>query len=264
MGHAPPARGGVSIHYHAPMTIRAILFDLDDTLWRIGRTPDWDRVTVLQSDQIAGHCHELGLGRLDRVSFLAAFWAEFGARYAAPDPSLREIDGPGVLREVLSSYELDCAPGDAVLLWEALHEVPFQHFNISIFPDTAATVQFLHDAGYRLAIVTSRPLTSRMLMRHLADQGIPGVFDAVVTTGDVGFRKPHHAVFEAALARLDARPDQSVVVGDSYENDVVPAANLGATAVLKLNDHAPDPTLSRAHHQVPTLGSLLELDILKR
>jgi HAD superfamily hydrolase (TIGR01662 family) len=243
------------------MTIRAVLFDLDDTLWRIGPTPDWDHVTALQSDAVAGHCNALGLDKLDRIEFIRTFWAHFNATYTTPEPSLREVDGPGILRRTFARYEFECTTDDAVLIWELLHNVPFRHFNIGIFPDTAATVQSLRNAGYRLAIVTNRPLTSRMLMRHLADQGVPDVFDAVVTTGDAGYRKPHPAVFEAALSRLGARPDQAVVVGDSYENDVVPAVNLGATAILKLNDRAPDPAWRLAHHQVPTLASLLQLDL---
>jgi putative hydrolase of the HAD superfamily len=86
------------------------------------------------------------------------------------------------------------------------------------------------------------------------------VFEAVVTSGDVGFRKPHLLVFETALARLGVSSREAVVVGDSYENDIVPAAKLGIVPVLKLNDREPDPSWLLARYQVRHLRELLELE----
>jgi len=83
-----------------------------------------------------------------------------------------------------------------------------------------------------------------------------------VTSVDVGFRKPHALVFETALRALGVRPEEAVMVGDSYEIDVVPAAALGLATVLKLNDHGPDPAFTLARHQISSLADLLRLSPL--
>ena len=141
-------------------------------------------------------------------------------------------------------------------------QIPFRHFNIRPHPDAIATVEALNDAGYRMAIITNRPLTARLLTRELRDQGLPEVFEAIITSGEIGYRKPHPLVFGSALERLDIAADETVMVGGSYENDIVPAVKLGVTSVLKLNDREPDSSYVLARYQVPSLAALLELDIL--
>jgi putative hydrolase of the HAD superfamily len=85
-----------------------------------------------------------------------------------------------------------------------------------------------------------------------------------VTAADVGYRKPHPLLFESALERLGVAPHQAVFVGDSYEDDIVPAAQLGMTAVLKLNGREPDPRWVLARYQVPSLAALLQLAAFTR
>jgi putative hydrolase of the HAD superfamily len=80
-----------------------------------------------------------------------------------------------------------------------------------------------------------------------------------VTSVDVGVRKPHALIFETALRTLGVRPEESVMVGDSYEIDLVPAAVLGMAPILKLNECKPDPAFTLARHQIASLEDLLRL-----
>lgn len=104
----------------------------------------------------------------------------------------------------------------------------------------------------------------RIISRELADQGLPAVFETIITAADAGYRKPHPFLFESALRRLGIAPDQAVFVGDSYEDDIVPAAQLGMVAVLKPNDRVPDTSCLLAHYQVSSLAVLLQLKVLRR
>ena len=99
----------------------------------------------------------------------------------------------------------------------------------------------LSAAGYRLAVATARPQSAAIVARALRQMGLPDVFAAVATSGDAGYRKPHPLVFASAAEQIGVRPEQTVVVGDDYEKDIVPAASLGMIQVLKLNERAPDP-----------------------
>lgn len=257
--------------YAASVTIEAVLFDLDDTLSRRTAPLDWNAITALQVAELRSHCRRLGFSHLDLDAVVRRFWTRFEASYPDPDShpdtpieELRWREGPAAIRDTLAEYGVACADDDAVCLWEALHTVPPGARNLHLYPDAASTVRALGAAGYRLAVVTARPVSAAIVARELREQGLPDVFAAIVTSGDVGYRKPHPLVFEEALQQLYLQPEHAVVFGDSCECDIVPAASLGMIPVLKLNEREPDPRWVLARYQVPSLAALLQLELLRR
>ena len=56
--------------------------------------------------------------------------------------------------------------------------------------------------------------------------------DAVVGSKAHGRVKPHASIFVAALEALDVSPAETVMVGDSYEDDIEGARALGIRAIL--------------------------------
>ncbi len=61
---------------------------------------------------------------------------------------------------------------------------------------------------------------------------IVNCFQSVTDSGIIGYEKPHPAIFEAALRRMQARPEDSLYVGDVYSVDYLGARNIGMQAVL--------------------------------
>jgi putative hydrolase of the HAD superfamily len=61
---------------------------------------------------------------------------------------------------------------------------------------------------------------------------IGGFFNAVVVSGDVGWRKPHRRIFEEALARLQVQASEAVYIGDSPTEDIKGANALGMRTVF--------------------------------
>ncbi len=66
----------------------------------------------------------------------------------------------------------------------------------------------------------------------LERSGICDCFAAITDSGIVGHEKPHLAIFQAALRRMNADPGQSLYVGDVYSVDYVGAARAGMQGVL--------------------------------
>jgi putative hydrolase of the HAD superfamily len=62
--------------------------------------------------------------------------------------------------------------------------------------------------------------------------GIADCFQTITDSGLVGHEKPHPEIFRQALASLNARPEESLYVGDVYSVDYFGATGAGMQAVL--------------------------------
>lgn len=68
----------------------------------------------------------------------------------------------------------------------------------------------------------------------LAEFGLDGLFEEVIESAAVGIRKPDPRIFRLGTEALGLDPEDVMVVGDSFTNDIVPAAEAGCrTAWLK-------------------------------
>ena len=57
------------------------------------------------------------------------------------------------------------------------------------------------------------------------------VFNGVIESAAVGIRKPDARIYELGLQKTGFAPNQTLVVGDSFEKDIVPAKSLGCHTV---------------------------------
>ena len=75
--------------------------------------------------------------------------------------------------------------------------------------------------------------------------------------------KPNPSIFLEALARLNVAPADAVMVGDSLQQDVEGALNVGMRAVLLQRGDSAGPTsLALPDATVPVIRSLRELAAL--
>jgi putative hydrolase of the HAD superfamily len=111
-------------------------------------------------------------------------------------------------------------------------------------PGLAAFLTELAPA-YRLAVVTNTH-HAPLVPGHLAAMGVADAFDAVVTSVEVGWRKPHGAIFATALDRVGASAGQALFVGDTYDADYLGPRAAGLAALLIDPDRrSPVPATAR-------------------
>ena len=84
---------------------------------------------------------------------------------------------------------------------------------------------------YRLAVVTNTQDTF-LVPGHLAAMGLTSLFEAVITSVEVGWRKPHPKIYATALAAVGVSASSAVFVGDSYAPDFLGPEQVGMTAFL--------------------------------
>lgn len=61
----------------------------------------------------------------------------------------------------------------------------------------------------------------------LADFDLRKYFKSIIESAVVGVRKPDPRIFELGVEALGLKPEQVLVVGDSYTKDIVPAESIG-------------------------------------
>lgn len=98
----------------------------------------------------------------------------------------------------------------------------------------------------RQAIDRARPILRQLAARYplvlvsnfygniesvLHDFELDGLFGSIVESAVVGVRKPNPAIFQMGVDRLGMQPEEVVVIGDSYDKDIVPATQIGCQTI---------------------------------
>ncbi|OUR76016.1 hypothetical protein A9Q77_03850, partial [Marinomonas sp. 42_23_T18] len=61
--------------------------------------------------------------------------------------------------------------------------------------------------------------------------GLANYFDVIVTSGELGVKKPNPLIFNTALEQLGAQAKECIFIGDSLTADMLPAKQLGMKTV---------------------------------
>ena len=69
------------------------------------------------------------------------------------------------------------------------------------------------------------------LTRVLSEMGLDHLFESVVESAVVGVRKPDPRIFSLGVEALGFKADEVLVVGDSFEKDILPAREVGCRTV---------------------------------
>ncbi|MDO3700435.1 HAD family hydrolase [Micromonospora sp. C28SCA-DRY-2] len=188
--------------------------------------------------------------QVDYVEFLAAWSAvsaEFDRRSEVDDRefSMTEL-GTEFLRRVLGA-EPDPAGVETFVAtylseWNAGVRCP------AGMPELLADLASRH----RLVVVTNTH-RAELVPDHLAAIGVAHLVDAVVTSVEVGWRKPHPAIYAAALDAAGVPASAAVFVGDTF------AADFAGPEAVGIRSFLIDPA---NRHPVPAgrrLASLFDL-----
>lgn len=92
------------------------------------------------------------------------------------------------------------------------------------FEGVSQTLRTLKDAGYKMAIVSTKK--NNMVHRGINLLGVGNIFDTVIGLDDVSKPKPNPEPILLALERLNADRDEAIMVGDNY-HDIVGGQNAG-------------------------------------
>jgi putative hydrolase of the HAD superfamily len=232
------------------MRARAVVLDFFGTLARATRSVGIDEILARHGHTIPDHLAEMwwsgdidGMEHVEQSRSRDSYLAWQHERLVA---MLREADvHPGEHDAILA----DLHAGRAVRVLEAYDEAP-------------AVLRELRERGLYLAICSNWDWD---LEPAVAETGLDGAFDRVVSSAWAGARKPHPRIYRYLLDQTGLDPAEILFVGDTWGPDVQGPLAAGMTPVyLERDGHwpdatRPDDTSDVQVERVPDLRGLLPL-----
>ena len=219
--------------------IKAITFDLDDTLWDI-----WPVV-----ERAEERLHD----------WLSTRYPRIPEQFTPLE--LRELSQEVIVTYPEMAHDRTWLRKEA--LWLAARRADYVEFDVesafAVFFVARNAVEPFADVQPALQRLAGR-YTLASLSNGNADLRLIGCLHDLFTFSlnaiDVGVAKPAPLMFERACQRLEARPEQVVHVGDDPEHDVFGAAQAGFRTVWVNRTSRDWPGGSRADAEIATLVEL--------
>jgi len=214
--------------------VKALLVDLYDTLVWVDWRPLGDRLAARLE--------------VDGDTLLRAFETTSTARGTGQHGSVR-----GDLAAIVAATGARASDASLAALEDEL--MVFLGHSAHLYDDVVPALRALRGAGTRIAIVSNCDHATRPLLARL---GLHSEVDAAVLSCEVGSLKPDAAIFEHALARLDASAAQAVFVDDQ------PRFLAGARALgirtLRMVRASQYPAFVEDEGAHPVIADLTQLD----
>jgi putative hydrolase of the HAD superfamily len=224
------------------MTIRAVLFDLDNTLTHRDQS-------ILAYSQHLAHTYHQQLQH-DQISQIPSI--------------IRRIDNGGYpKKELLTHPSIAASVGYALqqeLTWSSLPDLDeltqfwFQQFGLSAvaMPGANSLLAELKQQGYKLAVISNGGHATRLTI--LQGLGFSHYFDEIISSELVGISKPNPEIFLHTSRQLNIVPENCLFIGDHPVNDIQGATQAGMKALWLQGFHK-----TGAHKPINTIQNLAEI-----
>ena len=200
------------------MDIQHVFFDLDHTLWDFEKNSDLAFKKVFDKQNIT----------IDLNVFLAVYkplnlqyWKLYREEKVTKD-ELRY----GRLKNTFDA--LNYTISDDLIDIIAVEYIDFLPDFNHLFENTFEILEYLKEK-YQLHIITNG--FEEVQIKKMESSNILHYFNSVITSESVGVKKPNPKVFYHALEVANAKKENSIMIGDNIEADVLGAINIGMQAI---------------------------------
>ena len=253
-----------------PLPPRAVLFDIGSTLWS---SPAEDQEGLWHCygsgrDALVAAMQDVELPERDAlIEAVEGYFAEWEASWKADSTIVEQRPTTAFVAEALARIGVT-APDEALAAFtEALLETSVYTARVEpAEPGMKEALAALQAMGLRLGCVSNAFMGAATLQRIMVERGLGEHLELIVSSCELGYRKPHPSIYQAALDAMGVKPEETIFVGDRLDADVEGPAALGMRTVLTLQyrreDHTnarvrPDAVIYHLSELVPYVQGLL-------
>ena len=198
--------------------IKAIIFDLDDTLY------SYNKLNEQGINEICNYtCEKL---KIEKEKFYEAF-----------DKAKKDVKT--TLGDVASSHNrllycqktLENLNENPFFIALEMYEIYWQYIlkNMKLNANVLEVLEFCKLKKIKIGVCTD--LTVHIQHRKIRKLGINEYVDAIVTSEEVGVEKPNFKMYNKILEKLVVTPGEVLFVGDSLKKDVLGSMEYGMKAL---------------------------------
>ena len=226
------------------MTVKAVLFDMFDTLMMIEKQHAFYSPAVRSM-------HTFLVQNGVQVTFSAFRDAYIRARDALYDAADQKMEEPHFNVRIQNALRIlgFHAEADSSLVQGATDAFCKEFMNyVTLDPHATETLGQIH-GKYLIGLVSNFAIPE-CVQTLLQQNGLSGYFDVIIVSAAVNRRKPNPDIFKCALEKLGLDPSETVFVGDTVDADVMGPKNIGMKTIYidrrpqkDLENHKPDQTI---------------------
>ncbi len=202
--------------------IQHVFFDLDRTLWDFESNSKCALEQLFEELKLHDHLESFETFHNTYKKMNAAWWNQYRKGQVE-----KEALRVGRFSDTLKSFEIE---NDSLALKLANRYVEVSPYQTNLFPGTIETLESLKKEQHTLHIITNGFKEVQFI--KLQNSQLIHYFDDVLCSEEVGVNKPDPHVFRSALQRANAHSDESLMVGDDFEADILGAEKCGIKGVL--------------------------------
>ena len=125
----------------------------------------------------------------------------------------------------------------------------------NLFPYVHSTLNYLKDR-YKLHIITNG--FEEVQYQKLENCNLIDYFEQIITSEQVGFKKPSQKIFKFSMLKAFAKPSDSLMIGDDLHADILGAKDIGMAQVF-FNPLKLEHSNSEITYEINCLSELEEI-----
>ncbi len=210
--------------------IKGLIFDANGTVIDILTNENYDdmyRVAAnflmyqgiaMSADEIRETFHELNkrqrqdsgeeFPEFDVVALFSEIIKQHASPYTRSLPPEKQTALPGIMAEVFRAASL---------------------FKLELYPKVMEVLTSLREQ-YRLALLSDGQRTWAIPELHAA--GLSDLFDPIIISSDLGYRKPDPRIFELVLKQMELTAEEVLFIGNDMYRDVYGAGKMGMKTIF--------------------------------
>ncbi|MEM3640663.1 MAG: HAD family hydrolase [Candidatus Bathyarchaeia archaeon] len=215
--------------------IKAVIFDFIGTLVKVeGYNLEVSKMKLYKAIVDAGF-------KVSHKNFLDAYTQAHEKYRVVRYQKLVEVTNAVWISEALNNLGFKTSPEDSRI--KTAVNIFFEDYVASLKLRRCAkkTLQKLSE-NHKLGLISNFTYAP-VIYAGIRKVGINHFFDVILVSDAVRWRKPHAKIFETALEKLGVKAEETLYVGDSPEEDIKGAKQLGMKTVFVVSQFYPLKTL---------------------
>ncbi|WP_335965974.1 YjjG family noncanonical pyrimidine nucleotidase [Galbibacter sp. PAP.153] len=194
--------------------ITDVFFDLDHTLWDFEKNSQLTYEKIFTSNNVA----------IDLTEFLEVYVPNNFRLWELYQKDKITKEDLRYQRLKTTFDALDMVVSDEMILKLSDEYIKYLSTYNHLFNDSIEILEYLFP-NYKLHIITNG--FAEVQQGKLKNSKIDHYFQVIMNSETAGVKKPNPIIFKMALNQAKVKPEKAIMIGDSYEADILGAKNVG-------------------------------------